>query len=34
MHEMGVTQEVLAAVIEASAKAGATRINAVILTVG
>jgi hydrogenase nickel incorporation protein HypA/HybF len=31
---MGVTQEVLNAVIEASAKAGATRINAVRLTVG
>ncbi len=34
MHEMGVTQEVLNAVVEASAKAGATRINAVRLTVG
>ena len=34
MHEMGVTQEVLAAVIAASTKAGATRINAVRLTVG
>ena len=34
MHEMGVTQEVLGAVLEASAKAGATRINVVRLTVG
>jgi hydrogenase nickel incorporation protein HypA/HybF len=34
MHEMGITQEVLAAVIEASERAGATRINRVRLTVG
>ena len=34
MHEMGVTQEVLNAVIDASVKAGATRINVVRLTVG
>jgi hydrogenase nickel incorporation protein HypA/HybF len=31
---MGITQEVLAAVIEASERAGATRINRVRLTVG
>ena len=34
MHEMGITQEVLSAVIEASERAGATRINRVRLTVG
>jgi len=34
VHEMGITQEVLAAVIEASERAGATRINRVRLTVG
>jgi hydrogenase nickel incorporation protein HypA/HybF len=34
MHEMGVTQEVLDAVIEASTAAGATRVNSVCLTVG
>jgi hydrogenase nickel incorporation protein HypA/HybF len=34
MHEMGVTQEVLDAVIEAGAAAGATRVNVVRVTVG
>ena len=34
MHEMGVTQEVLDAVIEASAEAGATRVDLVRVTVG
>ena len=34
MHEMGVTQGVLDAVIEASAAAGATRVNVVRLNVG
>lgn len=34
MHEMGVTREVLDAVIEASAAAGATRVNVVRLIVG
>lgn len=34
MHEMGVTREVLDAVIEASAAAGATRVNTVRLRVG
>ena len=34
MHEMGITQEVLLSVIEASERAGATRINRVRLTVG
>lgn len=34
MHEMGITQEVLSAVIDASQKAGATRINSVHITVG
>jgi hydrogenase nickel incorporation protein HypA/HybF len=34
VHEMGVTQEILGAVIEASTKAGATRVNTVRLTVG
>ncbi len=34
MHEMGVTREVLDAVIEASRSAGATRVNVVRLTVG
>lgn len=34
MHEMGITQGVLSAVIEASERAGATRINRVRLTVG
>ena len=34
MHEMGITQEVLRAVIDASERAGATRINRVRLTVG
>lgn len=34
MHEMGVTQEVLLAVLEASEAAGATRVNSVRVTVG
>jgi hydrogenase nickel incorporation protein HypA/HybF len=34
VHEMGITQEVLAAVIDASKAAGATRVNVVRLTVG
>jgi hydrogenase nickel incorporation protein HypA/HybF len=34
VHEMGITQEVLLNVIDASAAAGATRINSVTLTVG
>lgn len=34
MHEMGVTQEVLRAVTEASEAAGATRVNSVTLTIG
>lgn len=34
MHEMGVTQEVLRAVIDASHAAHATRINRVRLTIG
>jgi len=34
MHEMGVTTEVLGAVIAASEAAGATRVNTVRLTVG
>jgi hydrogenase nickel incorporation protein HypA/HybF len=34
MHEMGITQEVLRAVIDASERAGATRLNRVRLTVG
>ena len=34
MHEMGITQEVLAAVLDASEAAGATRVNLVRLTVG
>lgn len=34
MHEMGVTMEVLRAVADASAAAGATRVNSVTLTIG
>jgi hydrogenase nickel incorporation protein HypA/HybF len=34
VHEMGVTQEVLLAVLDASEKAGATRVNRVRLTIG
>lgn len=34
MHEMGVTSEVLRAVVDASNAAGATRINIVRITIG
>lgn len=34
MHEMGVTAEVLRAVVDASERAGATRINIVRVTIG
>lgn len=34
MHEMGVTQEVLVAVLDASEAAGATKVNRVRITIG
>ena len=34
MHEMGVTTEVLRAVIDAGSAAGATRVNSVSITIG
>lgn len=34
MHEFGITQEILRAVLEASEAAGATRVNVVHVTVG